>query len=84
MGTKRKSRGSTRNASKDPVAYNENSRFAPDERFDDSQDEFEAERDHILLEEAPEAKRRRKLREEGARCLFGYFIGWRGLLTVSG
>lgn len=77
MGTKRKSRGSTRNASKDAVTYNENSRFAPDERFDDSQDEFEAGRDHILLEEAPEAKRRRKLREEGARCPFGYFSGWR-------
>ena len=72
MGTKRKSRGSTRNASKGDVTYRENSRFAPDERFDDSQDEFEAGRDHILLDEAPEAKRRRKLREEGARDSFVY------------
>ncbi|PGH21493.1 hypothetical protein AJ80_03161 [Polytolypa hystricis UAMH7299] len=41
-----------------------NSRFAADERFEDSGDEFEAGRDRILLEEAPEAKRRRKLAED--------------------
>ncbi|PGH07735.1 hypothetical protein AJ79_06212 [Helicocarpus griseus UAMH5409] len=42
----------------------QNSRFAADERFSDSADEFEQGRDRILLEEAPEAKRRRKLAEQ--------------------
>lgn len=70
MGTKRKSRGTgSRDAAKD-VGHSEKSKFAVNERFDDSQDEFEMGRDHILLEEAPDAKRRRKLREEGAQQFF--------------
>ncbi|PWY89767.1 Sas10/Utp3 family protein [Aspergillus heteromorphus CBS 117.55] len=40
------------------------SKFAVEERFDDSGDEFQAGRDQILLEEAPEAKRRRRVIEE--------------------
>ncbi|KKK15102.1 hypothetical protein P175DRAFT_0473859 [Aspergillus ochraceoroseus IBT 24754] len=40
------------------------SKFDIEERFDDSEDEFQAGRDHILLEEEPDAKRRRKLAEE--------------------
>lgn len=43
----------------------EKSKFAYEETFDDSGDEFQAGRDHILLDEAPEAKRRRKLAEQG-------------------
>ncbi|KAL4917639.1 Sas10 C-terminal domain-containing protein [Aspergillus aurantiobrunneus] len=40
------------------------SKFDIEERFDDSEDEFQAGRDQILVDEAPEAKRRRKLAEE--------------------
>lgn len=42
------------------------SKFAVDEEFLDSEDEFEAGRDQVLLDERPEAKRRRKLEEQGA------------------
>lgn len=35
------------------------------ETFDNSEDEFLAGRDQVLLEEGPEAKRRRKIQEEG-------------------
>ena len=41
------------------------SKFHIEERFDDSEDEFQTGRDQILLEEAPEAKRRRRVAEEG-------------------
>lgn len=46
-------------------APDQNSRFAADAQFADSEDEFEQGRDRVLLEEAPEAKRRRKLAEQG-------------------
>lgn len=36
-----------------------------EERFDDSEDEFQAGRDQILLDEAPEAKRRRRVAQDG-------------------
>ncbi|KAJ5247173.1 hypothetical protein N7468_002156 [Penicillium chermesinum] len=39
-------------------------KFNVEERFDDSEDEFQNGRDQILLDEAPEAKRRRRLAEE--------------------
>ncbi|KAI5287671.1 hypothetical protein KEM54_005830 [Ascosphaera aggregata] len=39
-------------------------RFSRNETFDNSEDEFETGRDQILLEEAPDAKRRRKLQED--------------------
>lgn len=45
-----------------------NTRFSRNETFDNSEDEFEAGRDQILLEEAPDAKRRRKLQEDGECC----------------
>jgi hypothetical protein len=41
------------------------SKFNANETFDNSEDEFIAGRDQILLEEGPEAKRRRKFQEEG-------------------
>lgn len=62
MGKKRKAGGrpAANKAGKD-----EPRKFDIEERFDDSEDEFQAGRDQILLDEAPEAKRRRRLAEEG-------------------
>lgn len=40
-------------------------KFDVEERFDDSEDEFQTGRDHILLDEAPDAKRRRRVAEDG-------------------
>lgn len=40
-------------------------KYSIEERFEDSEDEFQAQRDQILLEEAPEAKRRRRVAEDG-------------------
>lgn len=48
-----------------PKSVSEPSKFDIEERFDDSEDEFQTGRDEILLEEAPEAKRRRRVAEEG-------------------
>lgn len=39
-------------------------RYDPEERFDDSEDEFFAVRDKILLDEEPAAKRRRRIEEQ--------------------
>ncbi|KMU72972.1 Sas10/Utp3 family protein [Coccidioides immitis RMSCC 3703] len=64
MGKKRKSRASSGQLASKDAAYRENSRFDLDEQFTDSADEFQAGRDRILLDEAPEAKRRRKLAED--------------------
>ncbi|OAX79945.1 hypothetical protein ACJ72_05736 [Emergomyces africanus] len=61
MGKKRKA---NRSSSAKQSAPDQNSRFSADARFTDSEDEFEQSRDRILLEEAPEAKRRRKLAEQ--------------------
>ncbi|KAK2783527.1 hypothetical protein FQN53_009150 [Emmonsiellopsis sp. PD_33] len=61
MGKKRKASKLSTAKKSAPV---ENSRFAADARFTDSEDEFEAGRDQVLLDEAPEAKRRRKLEEQ--------------------
>ncbi|CEN62375.1 Putative Sas10/Utp3 family protein [Aspergillus calidoustus] len=61
MGKKRKAGGRPA-ANKTPEE--ENYKFDVEERFDDSADEFQTGRDQVLLEEAPEAKRRRKLAEE--------------------
>jgi U3 small nucleolar RNA-associated protein 3 len=41
------------------------SRFDTNETFEDSEDEFVAGRDRILLDEGPEAKRQRKFQEQG-------------------
>ena len=40
-------------------------RYAVDETFDDSEDEFFAGRDKILLEDGPAAKRQRRLDRDG-------------------
>ncbi|EGE03202.1 Sas10/Utp3 family protein [Trichophyton equinum CBS 127.97] len=64
MAKKRKAGGTAlAHRSKNPID-NENSRFAADARFENSEDEFEAGRDRVLLEERPEVKRRRKLEED--------------------
>ncbi|KAJ5351569.1 hypothetical protein N7452_000543 [Penicillium brevicompactum] len=42
----------------------EPSKFDIEERFDDSEDEFQTGRDQVLLDERPEAKRRRRVAEE--------------------
>ncbi|KAJ5358896.1 uncharacterized protein N7496_011309 [Penicillium cataractarum] len=60
MGKKRKAGG--RPAQKDDAPLR--SKFSIEERFEDSEDEFQANRDQILLEEAPEAKRRRRVAED--------------------
>ena len=41
------------------------SKFAPEETFGDSEDEFQQGRDRVLLEEGPEARIHRKLEEQG-------------------
>lgn len=63
MGKKRKAGGRPSGPSKDAAV--DRSKFDVEDTFDDSEDEFQAGRDHVLLEEAPEAKRRRKVDEEG-------------------
>ncbi|PKY09010.1 Sas10/Utp3 family protein [Aspergillus campestris IBT 28561] len=54
-----------RKASGRPAAQNapapQKTKYNVEERFDGSEDEFQAGRDQILLEEAPDAKRRRKI-----------------------
>lgn len=43
-------------------------RYDQDESFADSQDEFFAGKDQILLEERPTKKRRKRIEEEGERA----------------
>ncbi|KAL1962692.1 hypothetical protein VTN77DRAFT_9236 [Rasamsonia byssochlamydoides] len=65
MGKKRKAGGRPYGEAavkKDDPALQ--SKYDINETFDDSEDEFIAGRDQILLEEGPEAKRRRKLEED--------------------
>jgi hypothetical protein len=70
MGKKRKASGraSGKPSVKESEALNR-SKFALEERFDDLEDDFQAGRDQILLEEGPEAKRQRKLQEKGVWTL---------------
>lgn len=42
-------------------------KFDVEERFDDSEDEFQTGRDQILLDEAPDAKRRRRVADDGMK-----------------
>ena len=44
----------------------EQTKFAPDEDFAGSEDEFYRGKDKILLQEGPEAKRRRRLQDTSA------------------
>ncbi|OJD26056.1 hypothetical protein ACJ73_02571 [Blastomyces percursus] len=62
MSKKRKA--SKLSSAKQSAPPDQTSRFSADATFTDSEDEFEQGRDRILLEEAPEAKRRRKLAEQ--------------------
>lgn len=64
MGKKRKAGG--RPAAQNAAKESDHSKFDIEERFDDSGDEFQAGRDQILLDEAPEKKRRRRVAEEGS------------------
>ncbi|KAL4790250.1 Sas10 C-terminal domain-containing protein [Aspergillus venezuelensis] len=61
MGKKRKAGG---RPAVNKAEKEEPYKFDIEERFDDSEDEFQAGRDRILLDEAPDAKRRRKLAED--------------------
>jgi U3 small nucleolar RNA-associated protein 3 len=61
MGSKKRKAGRPAQPKNAP----EPSKFDIEERFDDSEDDFQAGRDQILLEEGPEAKRRRRVAEEG-------------------
>lgn len=66
MGKKRKAgRGSGGQKSENGAVNLGKSRFAANEEFLDSEDEFEAGRDQVLLDERPEAKRRRRIEERG-------------------
>ncbi|KIW53670.1 hypothetical protein PV05_09218 [Exophiala xenobiotica] len=47
-----------------PAPSSSRDRYDPEERFDDSEDEFFAGQDKILLDEGPAAKRRRRLEEQ--------------------
>lgn len=71
MGKKRKAGGrpygQTSEKENEPAMR---TKYDINETFDDSDDEFLAGRDQILLEEGPEAKRRRKLEEDGAYLAF--------------
>ncbi|OQE05399.1 hypothetical protein PENVUL_c025G08503 [Penicillium vulpinum] len=60
MGSKKRKAGRPAQSKTAP----EPSKFDIEERFDDSEDDFQTGRDQILLEEGPEAKRRRRVAEE--------------------
>ncbi|KAJ5332566.1 hypothetical protein MYU51_018965 [Penicillium brevicompactum] len=60
MGSKKRKAGRPAQQKSAP----EPSKFDIEERFDDSEDEFQTGRDQVLLDERPEAKRRRRVAEE--------------------
>ncbi|KAJ5985440.1 hypothetical protein N7522_012636 [Penicillium canescens] len=60
MGSKKRKAGRPAQNKSAP----EPTKFDIEERFDESEDEFQAGRDHVLLEEGPEAKRRRRVAEQ--------------------
>jgi U3 small nucleolar RNA-associated protein 3 len=61
MGKKRKAGGRPAQKSEAPAR----TKFDVEERFDDSEDDFQTGRDQILLDDGPETKRRRRVAEEG-------------------
>ncbi|KUL91335.1 hypothetical protein ZTR_01657 [Talaromyces verruculosus] len=63
-GKKRKASGRQSSGKKPDPAMR--TKYSINETFDNSEDEFMAGRDQVLLEEGPEAKRRRKIQEEEA------------------
>ncbi|CAG7915889.1 unnamed protein product [Penicillium olsonii] len=60
MGSKKRKAGRPAQQKSAP----EPSKFDIEERFDDSEDEFQTGRDQVLLDERPETKRRRRVAEE--------------------
>ena len=70
MGKKRKVSGKVTSRSAVGETQPEvNTKFNVNEEFADSEDEFFAGRDRILLEEGPASKRRKKLEEDGMNFL---------------
>lgn len=61
MGSKKRKAGRPAQQKSAPAP----SKFDIEERFNDSEDEFQTGRDQILLDEGPETKRRRRVAEEG-------------------
>lgn len=83
MVKKRKaSRGSGGRKSGNEVVDQGKSKFAADEEFLDSEDEFQTGRDQVLLDERPEAKRRRRLEEQG-KYIQSDFRSHRAFLTST-
>lgn len=70
MAKKRKASGRQSSAKGNDTALQ--SKFDVNETFEDSDDEFIAGRDRILLDEGPEAKRRRKFQEQGMSIVGQY------------
>lgn len=68
MGKKRKASGRTATANVPKEFDPEDGKLGPIDTYEDvadSEDEFHINRDKILLDEGPDAKRRRKWEEEG-------------------
>lgn len=66
MGKKRKSGGKSSGQPVEDISLsNSKTKYDINEEFADSEDEFFAGRDEILLDEGPTSKRRRKLANEG-------------------
>jgi U3 small nucleolar RNA-associated protein 3 len=66
MGKKRKARGNPiGQLGEDQARPDVQTKYDADEEFANSEDEFFAGRDKILLEEGPATKRRKKVDEEG-------------------
>jgi hypothetical protein len=79
MGKKRKAGGKPPGELReDQTRQNVQTRYHVDEQFADSEDDFFAGRDKILLEEGPASKRRRKAEEEGRAHSIDRFIGTAG------
>jgi U3 small nucleolar RNA-associated protein 3 len=72
MGKKRKASS----GHKAPKSQEHSSKLALSSWQDvaDSEDEFLLNREKILLDEGPEAKRRRKIEEEGTSCPLAQYI----------
>jgi U3 small nucleolar RNA-associated protein 3 len=64
MAAKKRKASSRQSSGKKPDSAMR-TKYSIDETFDNSEDEFMAGRDQVLLEEGPEAKRRRRIQEEG-------------------
>jgi U3 small nucleolar RNA-associated protein 3 len=76
MGKKRKvGRKPPDELREDQTRQNVQTKYHVDEQFMDSEDDFFAGRDKILLEEGPASKRRRKIEEEGWFLQENRFIG---------